>query len=70
MKIFNYGRKQIAVLLEDCGYSASDLISAEYSHTNDRNQAVFDIVYDQLGEGFQEGKVYVYIQDGQLSAEY
>lgn len=63
-----WGAKEIQDILYASGYY-DDLISAVYKNTNNRNQAVFEITFDNEGI-VDTGYVYVGIKNGRLVAEY
>lgn len=63
-----WGAKEIRDILYASGYY-DDLISAVYKNTNNHNQAVFEIKFDDNGM-VGKGYVYIGIRNGKLDAEY
>jgi len=68
MDLTKWGAKEIQDILYSSGYY-DDLISAEYKNTNNYNQAVFEIKFDNEGI-VDTGYVYVGIKNGRLVADY
>ena len=58
--------------LERCGYSDDGIIESKFAGVNDRNQAMFDITFnDIINGGVDRGRVFVFIhRNGQLIADY
>lgn len=61
---------ELVDLLAESGYNSDDIISAEYYSMNCSGEAVFKIKYEDLEGEIGEGKVYVGLKVGKLTAEF
>lgn len=71
LDLTKWGVKEIVDVLYASGYKDDydEIFTAKYIKTNERNQAVFEIKFDDdgmVGKGF----VYVGIRNGKLEADY
>lgn len=71
--IKSWGLKEISACLEQSGYGSDDIIDAVYSHTSASDPAcvVFSVGYEDIESGdVLQGKVYVSIRNGRITADY
>lgn len=71
MNLSKWTKEDIIRALDRRGYT-DDIVSAKFAGVNDRNQAMFDIAFeDTMDGGIGYGKVFVFIDaSGELVADY
>lgn len=72
MNLSKWTKEDLIRALERSGYTDDGIISAKFSGVNDRNQAMFDIAFEDIMDGgIGYGKVFVFIdKGGELVADY
>jgi len=72
MKPNTWDTDQVKDIMYESGYSADDVIECSYSHTNTMNQAVFNTVYYDMGDGeVTNAPIYIFVDiKGNLSVDF